>query len=777
MLRLGKEVIVFDGGLGSELEKLGLGGIPEELNITNPLEIQNIHRAYSCADCVTTNSFGLNRIKYKGAYSVKELAEKAVGNARAAGKKVFFDIGPTGAMLKPLGTLSFDEAYEAFSEVVEYTRDIVDGYIAETFSDLYELKACVLAVKEHTDKPLFATMTFDSTGRTLTGSTPEIIANTLEGLGVDALGVNCSLGPKELEGIVKRLLECSGIPVIVQPNRGLPVLKNGRTEYTLGADEFEFYTQKFIDMGVSVVGGCCGTDPEFIERISRFSGRKVVRPEVAKATVINSATKAVVIDGVKICGERLNPTGKKKLKEALAQGNLEYLVDEAVKQQEAGADLLDLNVGLPQLDEAEVMRQAVCKIQEYSDLPLQIDSSDINAIERGVRYYNGIPLINSVNGDDEVMDRVFPVAKKYGAVVLGLTVDKNGVPKTAEERFEIAKRIIARAEKYDIPRHKIMIDTLVLTASAEQPLVMETVKALKLVRGLGVKTALGVSNVSFGLPNRGLLNKTFLTMAMTSGLNMPIMNPLDGEMTGAVKAFAVLSGEDENSENYIEIFKDFSGSVTALNTAKVEHTAVPNLYECVKRGVKSRAAELCEKELETSDAMTVVNDILIKALEEVGRDYDGGKIFLPQLVSSAEAAKAAFAVVGQRLPKGENGKGKIVLATVKGDVHDIGKNIVKVVLESYGYEVVDLGKDVPPQNVLDAYLKHMPIAVGLSALMTTTVRAMEETVSLLKSSKCVCPVFVGGAVLSADIAKQIGADYYTKDALELVKTLEKISRI
>lgn len=777
MLQLGKEVIVFDGGLGSEIEKRGLEGIPEDLNVTHPAEIQAIHRAYSRADCIMTNSFGLNRIKYKGKYTIKELAEKAVENARAAGKKVFFDIGPTGAMLQPMGTLSFDEAYEAFAEVVELTNDIVDGYIVETFSDLYEIKACILAVKEHTDKPLYATMTFDSTGRTLTGSTPEIVANTLEGLGVDALGANCSLGLKDMEGIVIRLLSCSNIPVIVQPNRGLPQLKNGKTEYTLGVDEFDEYISKFIEMGVSVVGGCCGTTPDFITTISKYSGRKVNRPYVTEKTVINSATKAVIIDGVKICGERLNPTGKKKLKEALIAGDYEYLADEAVAQQEAGADILDLNVGLPQLDEAAVMLAAVRKVQEYADLPLQIDSSSKEAIERGVRYYNGVPLINSVNSDDEVMDGIFPIAKKYGAVVLGLTMDKNGVPKTAEERFEIAKRIIARAESYGIPRRKIMIDTLVLTASAEQPLVKETIKALALVKTLGVKTALGVSNVSFGLPNRGLLNRTFLTMAMTSGLNMPIMNPLDGDMTGAVKAFALLSDEDKNCEKYIEAYKGFTGAANVTNsqkTAKPEHIAVANLYDCIKKGVKSRAAELCERELETYDAMTVVNQILIKALVEVGNEYNDGKLFLPQLVSSAEAAKCAFAVIGQRLPKGGANKGTVVLATVKGDVHDIGKNIVKVVLQSYGYDVVDLGKDVPKEDVVEAYLKHIPRAIGLSALMTTTVKSMEETISALKKAGCVSPVFVGGAVLNAEIAKQIGADYYTRDALELVKTLESL---
>lgn len=773
MLRLDR-VTIFDGGMGSELERLSLTGIPEELNITHAEDIKNIHRSYADADYITTNTFGLNRVKYKGKYTIKELAVAAVQNARAAGKKVFFDIGPTGAMMEPLGMLTFDGAYAAFAEIADITRDIVDGYIVETFSDLYEIKACILALKEHSDKPVFATMTFDSSARTLTGSTPEIVANTLEGLGVDALGVNCSLGPEELKEVVARLLAASGVPVIVQPNRGLPLLKDGKTYYDLSVEEFDEHISKFIDMGVSIVGGCCGTTPEFISCISKYRGKEVKRPDIKRETIVNSPTKLVVIDGVRICGERLNPTGKKKLKEALLAGNYDYLIDEAVKQQDAGADILDLNVGVPKIDEPAVMVEACRKIQEYVDLPLQIDSSDKDAIERGVRYYNGIPLINSVNGEDEVMDRVFPIAKKYGAVVLGLTLDSRGVPKTAEERFDIAKRIIARAQTYGIPRHKIMIDTLVLTASAEQKLVKETAEALRLVRTLGVKTALGVSNVSFGLPNRGLLNKTFLAMAMTCGLNMPILNPLDGEMAGAVKAFAVLSGEDENAENYIDIYKDYTPSVSfaAPGSAKTEQSAASDLYDCVKRGIKNQAAALCDKELEKSDPMTVVNGVLIKALGEVGELYDRGKLFLPQLVSSAEAAKIAFARVTDKLPKNAAKKGTVVLATVKGDVHDIGKNIVKVVLESYGFSVIDLGKDTPVKKVVDAYFEYKPLAIGLSALMTTTVIGMEETIKALREADCKSMIFVGGAVLNAEIAAQINADYYTKDALEFVKVLE-----
>ncbi len=774
MLRLGKEVKIFDGGMGSEFERLGLDGNPMEYNITHAKEVQAIHRAYACADYITANSFGLNRIKYKGAYGLRELAMRAIENARVAGKEVFFDIGPTGAMLAPMGTLSFDEAYDAFAEIAEMTCELVDGYIAETFSDLYELKACVLALREHSNKPIFATMTFDASQRTLTGSTPEIAAAVLEGLGVDALGVNCSLGPKELLPVVERLLAATDLPIIVQPNCGLPVLENGKTRYTLPLEEFDAYARKFAEMGVSVLGGCCGTTPAFIERIAAYRGMPVVRQNRERTTMLCSSVRSVEIDGVRICGERLNPTGKPKLKEAILAGDYDYMVDEAVRQQEAGADILDLNVGLPKTDEAVTMAQAVRKIQEYVDLPLSIDSSSAQAIEKGVRYYNGIPLINSVNGEQEVMDRVFPIARKYGAVVLGLTMDGNGVPKTAEDRLAIAERIIAGAARYGIPRHKVMIDTLVLTASAEQQLVAETVKALALVRGLGVKTALGVSNVSFGLPNRPLLNRTFLATAMASGLNMPIMNPSDGEMVGTVKAYGVLSGMDAGAETYISLYRDTvaANPVSVAPAASGEREKAEGLYDCVRKGRKDQAEGFAREELKTRAPLEVVNDVLVRALTEVGDAYEQGKTFLPQLISAAEAAKVAFAVVSEFLPKGKTSKGKVVLATVKGDVHDIGKNIVKVVLESYGFTVIDLGKDTPSQKIVEACLAHKPLAVGLSALMTTTVASMEETVSALKQAGCKTPVFVGGAVLTADLAKQIGADRYTRDALEFVKVLQ-----
>ena len=781
MLSIGTELRIFDGGMGSELERAGVTfAYPEELNITHADLIRSIHKSYASAnaDFITTNTFGLNSIKYKGSYSLSELCDAAIENARSAGKTVFFDIGPIGALLKPMGSISFDDAYSAFAEIVTLSSDKVDGYILETFSDLYELKAAVLAVKENSDKPIFATMTFDKTARTLTGTSPEVMVALLEGLGVDALGVNCSLGPAELEEVIKRILSSSHIPVIIQPNRGLPKLHGKKTVYDLGVDEFVAHVKRYIDMGVSIVGGCCGTTPEFIKALSEFRGAYVHMPQNHYVTAVTSYSKYVEIKDVTVCGERLNPTGKKRIKEAIINRDFDLLVSEGIKQQDAGADILDLNVGVPKIDEPAVMRAVCEKVQEYIDLPLQIDSSNRDAIEQGVRYYNGIPLINSVNGEQSVMDSLFPIAKKYGAVVLGLTLDENGIPKTAKERFEIAKRIVTEAEKYGIPRHKIMIDTLVLTASAEQALVKETVKALTLVRSLGVMTALGVSNVSFGLPNRPLINRTFLAVAMQAGLTMPILNPLDSEMMGAVRAFKVLSGIDENSADYIEVYKDFQSTPTGTAvspTARSEISPALSLFDAVKRGLKDEVSALTATELEAHEPLELVNDVLIAALNEVGQEYSTGKIFLPQLISSAEAAKSAFEIITEKLPSRTVQKETVVLATVKGDVHDIGKNIVKTVLRSYGYSVIDLGKDVPADEVVRACKEYKPFAVGLSALMTTTVSSMEQTVKALRDADCQAKIFIGGAVTTAELAQEIGADFYTEDALGFVRVLEKLS--
>lgn len=771
-----RKVVVIDGGFGSELERRGvLAAVPEDLNLTDGETIRSIHRAYAMADIITTNSFGLNRIKYRGKFSIQEVAEAAISNARAAGKKVFFDIGPTGGMMQPLGTLTFEEAFEAFSEIAACTKELVDGYIVETFSDLLELKACILALKEQTEKPVFATMTFDQSCRTLNGTTPEIAAALLENLGVSALGVNCSLGPRELKPVVERFLSVSHLPVIVQPNRGIPTFEDGKTVYSLSVEDFMAPMEEFIQMGVSVVGGCCGTTPEFISRLAKFSGREVEQPEPAFETVVTSSTRRVVLKGARICGERLNPTGKKKLKEALLKGDMDYLAREAIAQEEAGAELLDLNVGVPGLDEPAVMERAAAAVAEATDLPLQIDSSDPKAIEAGILKYSGVPLVNSVNGEGAVMDAVFPLVKKYGAVVLGLTMDRNGVPRTAEERLQIAERILSRAEEYGIPRHRVMIDTLVLTASAEQPLVKETLQALSLVRNLGVQTALGVSNVSFGLPDRPRLNRAFLAAALQAGLTMPIMNPMDGEMVGTVYAFRVLSGEDEGAEDYISRYAGAVSAATVAAPAPANTTAsaAVSLSEAVRRGRKGEARALTQEELKAKAPMDVVNGILIPALEEVGRLYDRGTLYLPQLIAAAEAAKEAFAVLGEKFERKGAGRGKVVLATVKGDVHDIGKNICKVVLESYGFEVVDLGKDVPYERVVETAKKEQPLCVGLSALMTTTVPNMRSTIEALRAAGCKTPVFAGGAVLNEEIAKEIGADYYTANALELVKTIER----
>ena len=771
MLQL-ENVMIFDGGFGSEIEKRSLDtNLCMEYNILMPDVIKEIHNEYKYADFITTNTFGLNRIKYHGKYSIKDIALAAIENAKSTNKKIMFDIGPTGSMLKPIGTLSFDEAYEAFKEVVLIAKDYVDGFILETFSDLYELKAAILAVKENAfDKLLFATMTFDKTERTLTGSTPEIMVNTLEGLGVDALGVNCGLGPKELYNVITRIINCSHTPIIIQPNRGLPKLKDGKTYYDLSVEEYDEYIKKYVELGVSIVGGCCGTNPEFIKEISKYKKCKIFKRNNPYKTQINSATMLTEIENVVICGERMNPTGKKKLKQKLIDGDYDYLVGEALKQVECGAKILDLNVGVPKLDEKEVLKDALIKVQEYVDTPIQIDTSNKEAMEIACRYYNGIPLINSVNGEQAVMDKVFPIAKKYGAVVLGLALDENGVPKTAEERFEIAKRIIAEANKYGIPKERIMIDTLVLTASAEQALVQETLKGLTLVRSLGVKTALGVSNVSFGLPRRILLNKTFLTMAMYAGLNMPIINPLDNEMTEAIDAYNVLLNIDNNSVNYIEKYNDVEENQAPKKALELD------LKTAVMKGLNNECEALTNKELETHEPLYVVNEILIQALKEVGDLYDKGKMYLPQLIAAAEAAKVAFGVISKKFPKSENKKGTIVMATVKGDVHDIGKNICKVVLESYGYEVIDLGKDTPIEVVVDAYKKYHPLVIGLSALMTTTVISMEDTIKALREINCESKIMVGGAVLTADIAASIGADYYSKDALEMVNIIEGFNK-
>lgn len=778
--RLGKELLIFDGGFGTQLQAAGLkaGEIPEELNITRPELVQSIHRAYleAGAQIISTNTFGCNPLKMAdSAYAFADIMQAAVDNAKAAKQAhggdcyIALDIGPIGQLLQPMGTLSFEEAYELIASQVRIAKDHVDLVLMETMTDLYEVKAGVLAVKEQCDLPLFVTMTYEANGRTLAGCDPVTMVTVLEGLGVDALGVNCSLGPVELTPIINEILAHSALPVMIQPNAGLPFLVDGKTCFGLNEEDFCTAVLAHVQNGVSVVGGCCGTTPDFIRLLSARLPKTVVAREVSRETRVCSGNTTVTFgEQVVVCGERLNPTGKPKMKAALLAGEYETLVTEGIAQEQAGAQVLDVNVGLPGLDEASVMRTVIPLLQEVLTLPLQIDSSSAEAIEVGCRCYNGKPLINSVNGKEQVMAEIFPIVKKYGGVVIGLTLDENGIPATASERVAIAKKIIATAESYGIGKENIIIDCLVLTASAQQAEVMQTCEAVRLVKELGVHTVLGVSNVSFGLPNRPLLNKTFLTMAMTCGLDLPIINPLDGELMDAIAAFQVLRYYDVDAVKYIQKQTDRVVAPVVLDAHQM------GLFDAVLHGRKQEAKAATLMQLQEKSGLAIVNELLIPALNQVGQQYDQGQIFLPQLIQSAEAAKVAFAVVKETFTDNTATKGPIVMATVEGDIHDIGKNIVKVVLESYGYQVIDLGKDVPPACVLEACVRHKPKAVGLSALMTTTVVSMERTIALLKSNGICCPVFVGGAVLSADYAAQIHADHYVADAMATVELLENL---
>ena len=780
--RLKKEILVFDGAMGTQLQEAGLkaGEIPECLNITHPELIQSIHQKYlnAGADFITTNTFGANALKMKDVnYSLKEIIEAAIDNAKAAQKNanrqnnsyIALDIGPIGQLLEPMGTLSFDQAYEIIKEQVLLAKDKVDLVLLETMTDIYEVKAGVLAVKENSDLPVFVTMTYETNQRTLSGCDPVTMVNILEGLNVDALGINCSLGPVELTPIINEVLKTASLPIILQPNAGLPCLVAGKTCYNMDSDTFVAESIKHVKNGVRIIGGCCGTTPEFIAKLKKAIPAKPVITTPVKATRVSSGSKTVEFGHhVVVCGERLNPTGKKKLKEALKQQRYDELVIEAIKQDQAKAHVLDVNVGLPGIDEVATMKHVIKLLQEVISLPLQIDSSNAQAIEQACRYYNGKPLINSVNGKTETMEATFPIVKKYGGVVIGLTLDENGIPPKAKDRLEIAKKIIKTAAKYGISKENIIIDCLVLTVSAQQKEVMETIKAVRMVKEeLGVHTVLGVSNVSFGLPNRPLLNKTFLTMAMAAGLDLPIINPLDKELMDAIDAFNVLYNYDQDATIYIQ--NQSNQTVTSI-----KNTTDFTLEDIIIRGLKDEVKTATKKQLETKDGLEIINNILIPALDKVGKQYENNTIFLPQLIQAAETSKVAFGVIKDTFKETTATKGPVIMATVHGDIHDIGKNIVKVVLESYGYKIIDLGKDVPPETVVDAFYQYHPKAIGLSALMTTTVASMEKTIAMLKKIDNMCPIFVGGAVLTADYAKEINADYYSKDAMDAVELLNRI---
>ena len=801
MEEIRKRIVFFDGGTGSLLQANGLkpGELPETWNILHPEIVTKLHYDYleAGADIVKTNTFGANGLKFNDAseYGLDEIVAAAMENAKKAVSKagdkgyIALDIGPTGKLLKPLGDLGFEEAYRLFSDVVAIgAREGADLVLIETMSDSYEVKAAVLAAKENCNLPVFATMIFDSKGKLLTGGTVESTVALLEGLGVDALGINCGLGPVQMKGILADIMKAASVPVIVNPNAGLPRSEGGRTVYDIDADEFAGTMREIVEMGACVVGGCCGTTPEHIRKtIALCKDQPARMPEKKNRTVISSYAQAVEIDkNPVLIGERINPTGKSKFKQARRDHNLEYILREGVAQQDNGAHVLDVNVGLPEIDEAAMMEEVVMELQSIIDLPLQIDTSNIQAMERALRVYNGKPLINSVNGKQEVMEAVFPLVKRYGGVVVALALDEDGIPETADGRLKVAEKIYAKASEYGIERKDIVIDALCMTVSSDSRGAITTLETVRRVRDeLGGKTILGVSNISFGLPQREIVNAAFFTMALQNGLNAAIINPNSEAMMRSYYSFRVLADLDPQCSEYISVY---SGQVATLGQtvrqgggsgkADGSGTAMSaSLAESIERGLKESAHQAVTELLKTLEPLVIINEEMIPALDRVGKGFEKGTVFLPQLLMSAEAAKAAFEVIKEQLAKSgreEEKKGKIILATVKGDIHDIGKNIVKVLLENYGYDVIDLGKDVPPELVVETAVEQAVKLVGLSALMTTTVPSMEETIRQLQKAAPGTKVMVGGAVLTEDYAKTIGADRYCRDAMASVNYAESV---
>ena len=790
-----KRKVFFDGGMGSLLQARGLkpGQLPETWNLSHPEILKEIHTSYLQAGCdiLTTNTFGANGLKYgkEGPEGLACVVSAGVKNAREAVEEakrgfVALDMGPTGKLLKPLGDLGFEEAYNLYKEVVlAGTKAGVDLILVETMSDSYEAKAAVLAAKENSSLPVFATMIFDSKGKLLTGGNVASTVALLEGLGVDALGINCGLGPVQMKEILKDILDKASVPVIVNPNAGLPRSENGKTVYDVTPEEFSIVMEEIASMGANVLGGCCGTTPEHISRtVQRCKKVPQILPKEKNTTVVSSYAQAVVIDrNPVIIGERINPTGKSKFKQALREHDFEYILKEGVTQQDHGAHVLDVNVGLPEIDEPSMMEKAVFELQSILDLPLQIDTSNMEAMERAMRIYNGKPLINSVNGKQESMEAVFPLVKKYGGVVVALALDESGIPDNAQGRIEIAKKIYAKALEYGIQKKDILIDALCLTVSSDKKGALTTLETVRLVKEeLGGKTILGVSNISFGLPQREIINATFFSLAMENGLNAAIINPNSEAMMKAYFSFRALADLDSQCEDYIARYgsqlSEAGQEPKNREKAGAGHEEM-TLSESIIRGLKDRAHAAVKELLREKEALKIINEDMIPALDLVGKGFEKGTVFLPQLLMSAEAAKAAFSVVKEEMTaSGQTSKkkGTIILATVKGDIHDIGKNIVKVLLENYSFEVVDLGKDVPPKQIAEAAVKqHIPL-VGLSALMTTTVPSMEETIRILNKEAPWVKAMVGGAVLTEEYARTIGADCYCKDAMASVNYAQKV---
>ncbi len=792
---LKENIVYLDGGMGTLLQGFGLapGEFPERWNISHPEIITKIHKGYFDAgsNVVSTNTFGANCIKFSDG-ELEEIIKAAVENVKQASdessskreKFIALDIGPTGKMLKPFGDLDFEDAVEVFAKTVRLGAKCgVDLILIETMNDSYETKAALLAAKENSSLPVLVSNAYGEDKKLMTGATPSAMVALLEGMGADAIGANCSLGPIQLREVVYELLDKASVPVLVKPNAGLPKVVDGKTVFDVDAIDFANEVSDFIRRGVRVAGGCCGTTPEYISELVKSSGdifpKAISDKEI---TVVSSYTHAVEFGKSPILiGERINPTGKKRLKQALIEQDMEYILTEGVNQQDKGVHILDVNVGLPEINEKEMLENAVCEIQSVINLPLQIDTADFEAMESALRQYNGKALINSVNGKKESMEKVFPLVKKYGGVVIALTLDENGIPNTAEGRFRIAEKILETAREFGIGKKNIVFDTLAMAISAEKCAARETLGALKMIKEqLGCHTSLGVSNVSFGLPNRDAVNSTFFALALSNGLSAAIMNPHSADMMKTYYSYKALSGLDENCADYIGAAETFVqvpvGTATDAKKVSASGEAV-TLAQAIEKGFKEKAGEITSELLENTLPLEIVQNEIIPALNKVGEGFENKKVYLPGLLMSAEAAKSAFEKIKDFM-KGSNeksvSKGTVIIATVKGDIHDIGKNIVKLLLENYGFDVIDMGKDVPPAKIVEIVVEKECALVGLSALMTTTVPAMEETIRQLKECAPWCKTVVGGAVLTKDYAEKIGADKYAKDAMETVRYAESI---
>ena len=786
---LNKKRLYIDGGMGTLLQKKGLqpGEKPESWNVTHPDDITDIHLSYlkSGSNIITTNTFGANSLKIQ---NLSEIISAAVKNAKKAielfdGNReecfVAFDVGPLGKMLEPLGDMPFERAVEIFSESIRLgAENGADLVIIETMTDSYETKAALLAAKESCDLPVFVTNAYDETGKLLTGADPKAMIALLEGLRADAIGINCSLGPHQMKGIAEEYIRYSSLPVIVSPNAGMPRSENGKTVFDVDAEEFSLVMKEIAEMGAAVLGGCCGTTPDYIRStVEKTKDIPFVPAKDKGITMVSSYTHAVEIGAEPVLiGERINPTGKKRFKEALRENDINYIVNEGITQQEKGVHILDVNVGLPEIDEDAMLVNSVKELQSVLDLPLQLDTAKKSSMEKAMRIYNGKPMVNSVNGKQEVMDEILPLVKKYGGVVIALTIDESGIPETAEGRTEIARKILLECEKYGINKKDVIVDPLAMAVSSNDLSGKITLDSVKMIKEtLGVKTSLGVSNVSFGLPARETLNSYFLSLAFWNGLDCAIMNPFSDSMMGSYRTYMALSGKDKSCVNYIDFFKDFTpSSQTKQSEKKAEESDENPLIRAIVKGLKEPAFDEAKKAAEAKAPLDIINEQIVPALDKVGKLFEEKKMYLPQLLMSAEAASRAFDAVKSLMKDSSSEESKkIVLATVKGDIHDIGKNIVKTLLENYGFNVIDLGKDVAPESVVEAAKKEKADIVGLSALMTTTTEAMAETIALLRKELPEVQTVVGGAVLTKEFAEKIGATFYAKDAMETVRFAQR----